>query len=267
MTQTPVKHPGGHPHPQPNHYKLWVDNASDKEGNPVDFTVHINGKADHDIKVFYATSNGTAQAGKDYVPEFSYVTIKAGQSSAKIDIKTIEDHKYEPTETFNLKIWEFDKHVDVKDGHGIGTIYDDDKPYYHQPKVSVGDAKAKEGDFPTDGGVLRFKVTVDGPNYDGLAVRWHTEKGDGPFGANNYGDKDYKPVVDTLYIGPGKNHGYIEVKANGDTKKEFDEYFKVVLDDTHYYKVGDGHGLGIILNDDKPDVTPSFAPQSDAMFA
>lgn len=260
MVEMTTMKPGWSHYPHPQNYKLWVDNASTKEGGDADFTVRINGKADHDIKVFYSTSDGTALGGKDYVPEHDFVVIKKGELSAGIDIRTIDDHKVEPTEHFNLKIWEFDKHVEVKDGHAIGTIYDNDK--WKEPVVSVGDAKAKEGD--AKGGVLSFDVHVDGPNEHGLIVRYHTEAGYGPYGAN-YMDKDYIPKGGDLYLKPGETHGTIDVQIIGDTKKEFDEHFKMVLDDTHYYKVGDGIGIGTIINDDKPPVTPSLV-DGDAML-
>jgi hypothetical protein len=260
-----------HPHHwgKPNYYKLSVENAKVEEGETAYFKVKLNEKADHDIKVHYGTKDGTAKDGKDYEGEYGHVWIYKGQDSAKIDIKTIEDWKHEGTEHFKLKIWEHDKYVYVKDGEAKGTIKDDDKKHddhhHHQPKVSVGDETKKEGDVGYT--KFEFKVSVDTEYHKGLMVKYHTEAGT----ANDYGKHqyDYIPESGYVYIKPGSKYGTIDVKVKGDTYKEADEYFKVVIDDTHHYKVGDGTGYGTILNDDSGLVTPTVVAtvSEDAVIA
>jgi hypothetical protein len=240
---------------KPNYYKLSVEDAKVEEGDTAYFKVKLDGKADHNIKVYYRTEDGSAKDGKDYKGEYGHVWIYKGQDSAKIDIKTIEDWKHEGTEHFKLKIWEHDKYVHVKDGEAKGTIKDDDKKYdhYDQPKVSVGDEYKKEGDVGYT--KFEFKVSVDTEHHKGLMVKYHTEAGT----ANKWGkdQSDYVPESGYVYIKPGSKYGKIDIDVKGDTHKEYDEFFKVVIDDTHHYKVGDGTGYGWILNDDSGLVTPT----------
>jgi len=116
---------------KPDFFKLWITDGAAKEGKKVDFYVKLDHKADHDIVVKYWTFDGTAKAWKDYKPEWDTVVIKKGDDSAKIDIKTIDDHKKEGTEYFFVKIAEKDSHVVIKDDVGKGTIFDNDHHKHH----------------------------------------------------------------------------------------------------------------------------------------
>jgi hypothetical protein len=126
------KKPDHHHKENPDFFKLWITDGEAKEGDKVDFYVKLDHKADRDIVVKYWTFDGTAKAWKDYKPEWDTVVIKKDTDSAKIDIKTIEDHKKEPTEYFFVKIDEKYTHVVVKDDIGKGTIFDDD--HHHHGK-------------------------------------------------------------------------------------------------------------------------------------
>jgi hypothetical protein len=252
--------------PKPNYYKLSIEDAKVEEGEAAYFKVKLDGKADHNIKVFYKTEDGTAKDGSDYKGEYGHVWIYKGQDSAKIDIRTIEDWKHEGTEHFKVKIWENDKHVNVKDGESVGTIKDNDKKHddhHKQPKVTVGDEYKKEGDVGHT--KFEFKVSLDTEHHKGVMVKYHTEAGT----ANAFGkhQDDYVPESGYVYVRPGSKHATIDVKVKGDTHKEPNEYFKVVIDDTSHYKVGDGVGIGTIVNDDSGLITPTVAVQTDTMLA
>jgi hypothetical protein len=56
------------------------------------------------ITVDYATANGTATAGSDYVASSGTVTIPAGATSATITVPIIGDTTVEPNETFNINL-------------------------------------------------------------------------------------------------------------------------------------------------------------------
>jgi hypothetical protein len=240
---------------KPNEYSVSVSDAKVWEGDTAYVYVRLDGykKADHDIKINYKTDDGSAKADKDYYGEYNgHVTINKGSDYAKIAVDTKDDHKYEGPENFFVKIWEYDKHVEVKDYKGEVTIKDDDKP----PHVSIDDVKKYEGDHGLTHFV--FKVSVKG-EHDDLYIKYHTEDG-----TAKTSDKDYIGESGKLHIGEHDKSGYIVVDVKGDYKVEKDEFFKVVLDDGKNYDLKDAYGIGVIKNDDYDHHQPSYPPYHDA---
>jgi hypothetical protein len=60
--------------------------------------------ADGDINVNYATADGAARAGADYIATSGTLTIPAGQTSAVINIPIVNDRHFEPTEDFSISL-------------------------------------------------------------------------------------------------------------------------------------------------------------------
>jgi len=233
-------------HPKPKDFDLRVEDGTANEGDKVYFKIKIDGKADHDIKVFYKTEDGTAKAGQDYKGEYGWATIKKGTDHVVVDVKTIEDKKIEGNEYFKLKVWDFDKNVHVKDGEAKGTIIDDD--FKKDLKLSIDDAYAKEGDK------LVFKVKLDHKADENIKVFYKTEDGTAKAG------QDYKGEHDSVVIKKGDDHAYITVKSIDDKKVEGNEYFKVkIWENEKNVHVADGEAKGTIIdNDFKKDLKLSI---------
>ena len=66
------------------------------------FTVTLDIPASGNITVNFATSNGSAEAGKDYTPITGIITIPSGSSTAQIRVPIKDDYYYEKSETFNV---------------------------------------------------------------------------------------------------------------------------------------------------------------------
>jgi Ca2+-binding RTX toxin-like protein len=109
--------------------------------------------------------------------------------------------------------------------------------------VSIDDVSFAEGDSGTkiatftvtrSGGTAAFDVNV--ATFDGSAT---------------VGDSDYVAKSGTLHFGEGVNTQTVSVTIDGDTKFEANETFFVNLSGaTNGVTIGDGHGVGTILNDD-----------------
>lgn len=87
--------------------KLSVSNVTVDEGNPVDFFVALNRFSNSDVIFDYATADGTALAGQDYVGTGdSGVSIPAGAltTPAPVSVETVADGIVEPDETFDLVV-------------------------------------------------------------------------------------------------------------------------------------------------------------------
>jgi chitinase len=79
-----------------------------------------------DAVVGYATSDGTATAGTDYVAVSGTLTIPAGATTATVDVTVDGDTLYEANETFSLALLG-PTDASVGDGDALATIVNDDR--------------------------------------------------------------------------------------------------------------------------------------------
>jgi hypothetical protein len=92
---------------------------------PLVFRVSLLMPSPLDVAVRFATSNGTARAGTDFVATNGGLTFPAGQTNRTVSVSVIGDRGPEPTERFFLRIVGA-SNAPIADGVGIGTIVDDD---------------------------------------------------------------------------------------------------------------------------------------------
>lgn len=100
------------------------------------------------VTIQYATANGTATAGSDYVAASGTVTIPQGSTSATVTIDVIGDTATEPDETFFVNIVSATG-ANVSDGQGLGTILNDDVNV-----VPIHDIQGNGLLSPLNGGVV-----------------------------------------------------------------------------------------------------------------
>jgi hypothetical protein len=96
------------PAPTPTVPALSIGAASGAEGNSgtsnLAFTVSLSNAATSPVTVRYATSDGTATAGSDYVGASGTVTFAAGESFKTITVSVIGDTAVEANETFAMTL-------------------------------------------------------------------------------------------------------------------------------------------------------------------
>jgi len=107
-----------------------IDNVSVAEGDTgttsADFTVSLSFAVDRVVTVSFSTSDGTAQAGSDYVAATGIVTFPASSTAPQtISIDVNGDIDVEPNETFNVNL-SSPVNATIGDGLGVGTIQNDD---------------------------------------------------------------------------------------------------------------------------------------------
>jgi glucose/arabinose dehydrogenase len=114
--------------PLPN---LDVNDCGVAEGNgaPVvcGFLLKLSPVSGRAVTVNYATSNGTATAGSDYLPLSGLLTIPPGFTMPGVGINVQGDTTIELDETFNLTLANV-TNATLTDPVGVGTIVDDDAP-------------------------------------------------------------------------------------------------------------------------------------------
>ncbi len=85
---------------------LSVDDArgTEAEGETVDFVVGLSRTASEPVTVDYATSNGTAKVGADYVDTSGTLTFTVGETSKTVSVALLDDAHDEGEETFTLTL-------------------------------------------------------------------------------------------------------------------------------------------------------------------
>ena len=112
----------------PLHYAS-IGNKSITEGNAgtqqMNFLVKLNNPSDKTIKINYATKDGTAKAGSDYVAKSGTITFLPGITQKGITIAVKGDIKVESDERFNV-VLSNPRNVIISDSIATGKIIDDD---------------------------------------------------------------------------------------------------------------------------------------------
>ena len=106
--------------------------VSAKEGNSgtttFNFIVTLSAPSEKEVRVNFATANGTATtADNDYVAKSGTLIFAAGQTSKTISVTVKGDKKKEATETFFVNL-SSPTNATIAGAQGIGEILDDDTP-------------------------------------------------------------------------------------------------------------------------------------------
>ena len=91
------------------------------------FTVTLNAPFPSAVSVDFATTNGTALAGNDYLASSGTITFAPGQTTRTFRVNTLDDVAYEGNETFFPNLFNPIGGV-ISDVQGVGTINDNELP-------------------------------------------------------------------------------------------------------------------------------------------
>jgi probable HAF family extracellular repeat protein len=110
--------------------RISINNVTKTEGNSGTtlfvFTVTLSAAYDVPVTVNFATANGTAKAGEDYVASSGTLTFAPGETSKTITVVVKGDKRAEANETFFVSLSSAISAL-IQNGQGIGTILDDDR--------------------------------------------------------------------------------------------------------------------------------------------
>ena len=107
-----------------------IADANVLEGNSgtadLTFDVTLSNASSSDVSVDYATSDGTATAGTDYVAASGTLTIPAGSTTGTITVHAKGDTSFEPDETFAVTLSALVGGGSITNDTATGTITNDD---------------------------------------------------------------------------------------------------------------------------------------------
>jgi chitinase len=193
------------------------------------------------VTVKFATADGTATAGSDYVARSGTLTFAPGETTKTISIAAIGDSVVEADEGFTVGLSDA-VGATVADGTAVGTITNDDVA---PPTLRIGNSSFAEGSAAAPGHGT-FTVTLSAASSSPVTVKFATANGTAKMGS------DYVAKSGTLTFAPGETRKTITVAAIGDAAIEADERFSVLLSDAVGSTIADGKGIGTITNDDLP---------------
>jgi hypothetical protein len=204
------------------------------------FSVLLTNANSSSVSVDYATADGTALAGSDYVAASGTVAIPKNQTSGTVQVTVNDDALAEDDETFTLNLSNATGGLAINDAQGVGTIQNDDA----DPTVSVAAASVDEGDAGTT--TLSLPVTLSGPSGREVDVDYATSDGTATAGS------DYTSASGTLVFAAGETAKQVDVTVTGDFLNEGDETFTVTLASPFNADLDPGATAttGTILNDD-----------------
>jgi hypothetical protein len=232
---------------------ITVADAEIAEGDAgtreITFTVTLSQSSAETVTVNYATANGTANAGSDYVAENGTVTFVPGDTTETFTVTVNGDTADESDETFVVNL-SGAANASIADNQAIGTILDEDAPTESRPSITIGDASAMEGNSGTT--QLSFTVTLSSAINQQVTVNYATAPGSATT------PSDFTAENGTVTFAPNDTSETVTVAINGDTAVEPTEQFVVNLTNPSGNAViGDNQGTGSIVNDDTAPNPPN----------
>lgn len=229
---------------------ISVIGVSQPEGNGAGtarFVVELAAPQPGPVTFSARTSDGTAFAGSDYSAiAVAGQVIPPGQLRAYVDVTVLGDALPEGDETFGLEITQASGATPVR-ARALARLLNDDVP-----AISIADASAVEGtgSYPAIH-TMHFEVTLSVPATTDV-VYW-LEMGSGgtatPGADMTYGG--FLPFV----IDAGRTRQSFDIEVYGDSLPEPDETFELKLAAAHGATIGDGTGIGTIIDDDGASVS------------
>jgi hypothetical protein len=217
------------------------------------FNLSYGGGPTAGVTVQYATSDGTATAGSDYVATSGTATLAAtGCKCGTITVLVKGDTTFENNETFFVNLSNA-VNEPLDDAQGVGTIVNDDFP-----AASVDDPTANEG-----AGTMTFTVSLDQSAPFNAVVHYATAAGTATAGS------DYTTVSGNLTIVAGNTSGTVNVPILDDAIYEGNETLTLGLTAVTNVTIADAQGTGTITeNDPLPSITvddPTVAENAGTM--
>ncbi len=199
---------------------LANDDIATESGDGGQFTVTLSTPAAFDTTINYSVA-GDAIADDDYQSLSGSVVIVAGQTSATIDVSTIDNAILEGDENVVVTLTSTDPSViaiDQGSDSASVTILDDETA---QVSIVAVDAEGAEG-TPLDHG--KFEVTLSTASDSATTIGYAV-------GGSAEGGEDYEALLGSVEFAAGQTSAIIDVNVNDDYLLETSETVVVTLNE------------------------------------
>lgn len=173
--------------------ELRIGSATVVEGNAgsrsVALSVTLSTASGREVRVAYATEDGTARAAReDYVPASGTLTFPANQSSATIPVTVRGDVVYETDEQFCVRLSNA-INATLVEPRGCVVIRNDDPP----PVLSVANLTVVEGDSGTTDAA--FVLRLSNPSEVPVTLNYETQDGTALAGSDYLTTRSTAPLA------------------------------------------------------------------------
>ena len=144
--------------------------VSEGPGATLGFAVTLDRTRDREVRVKYATADGTARQGEDYTRVSGTLRFAPGETSKTVPVPVLDDAHDEGTETLVLRLSAVRRAV-IEDGVGEGTILNSDltpDAWLSRFGRSASDQVAQAIGRRLEGGARESHLTVLGSRVDAL---------------------------------------------------------------------------------------------------
>lgn len=123
-------------------HNIWVSFSSgsslvNESDGTATIDVRLSEPATESITVDYETSDGTASAGSDYADTHGTLEFDIDESSKTISVPILDDNRYEPNETFAVKLFSPSGVTIASPDQTTVTIADDDPAQTQEYTISM----------------------------------------------------------------------------------------------------------------------------------
>ena len=217
-----------------------ADATAAEASGALEFVVTASGAAAREMRVDYATRDGTATAGQDYTETQGTLVFAVGETTKTIRVPVAMDSQDDEGLEALTVVLSGAVNATLADSEATGTISDT-----ALPRLSVSDVSVEEGDDAV------FAVSLTAAAAQDVSFRYRTADGTATAGA------DYTEASGRLTIPAGGTEASIAVSTAEDGLDEDDEEtFEVRLEQPLYATIADGAATGTIRD---ADPTPTLS--------
>ncbi|GMV45204.1 MAG: hypothetical protein AMXMBFR66_06020 [Pseudomonadota bacterium] len=143
--------------------------AREGAGRTLVFAVTLSAPAMQAVRVGYATRDGTARAGRDYIVARGTLEVPAGQTRADIAVPLVDDPLLEGDETLRVEFTDLPAEVQPGRSAATGTITDDEVARRHE-RVEIEVDPGATYNNPFDPDEVEIDVQLTRPDGSVLVV-------------------------------------------------------------------------------------------------
>ncbi|SOD22098.1 Calx-beta domain-containing protein [Nitrosomonas ureae] len=170
------------------------DFTVDEATKEATFVIALDRPSTSVVSMNYATQNGTAVAGSDFIAKNGSLVFAPGETVKTVKVTLTNDNAFEASEAFNLSLSAL-TNATTLDAIGTAIITENDATPVSNSKISVDDIFVDESQTYAD-----FVVRLDAPNAGAITVNYQTVGGT----AGPNAERDYSSADGYLTFAPGE---------------------------------------------------------------
>ncbi len=221
------------------------DFVIDEQTKEAAFVITLDRPSTSTVSLNYATQDGTAQAGSDYVGLSGSLNFAAGEVTKTVKVSMINDSLAEPSESFNLVLSSLVNATSL-DPVGTAIINENDANPVSSPTIRVDDITVGE-----DQTYAEFTVRLSAPSNNTVSVGYNQSNQTASNG------NDYASLgSEVLHFAPGETVKTVRVALYDDSTAEGTENFLFNLFSPVNATVANDFARATIIDNDAPSGTP-----------